>query len=200
LVALVAVPTTVVTAIGPVVAPAGTVVEICVELLTVKAAARPLKVTEMAPKKFVPVIVTEVPNGPEVGLKEAMVGAQSPGLATMKSVALVAAPLALVTWIGPVVVPALTVAQISVAETIVKGIAGVPLISTLVTSGLLKSVPVITSTQPAGPLVGENDVIVGTAARAFGIPNDIRAAAEIMVAKTRAVRFILILSTPLDAG
>jgi hypothetical protein len=40
-------------------------------------------------------------------------------------------------------------------------VTGVPPISTLVTSGLSKSVPVITTTQPAGPLVGENEVMLG---------------------------------------
>ena len=43
---------------------------------------------------------------------------------------------------------------------------GVPPISTLVTIGLSKFVPVITTTHPAGPLVGENDETVGEAADA----------------------------------
>jgi len=47
-----------------------------------------------------------------------------------------------------------------VAETILNSVTGVPPISTLDT-GSSKSVPVITTTQPAGPLVGENDVMVG---------------------------------------
>jgi hypothetical protein len=45
LVLLVAVPSGVVTVMGPVVAPAGTVAVICVLLLTVKVAATPLKRT-----------------------------------------------------------------------------------------------------------------------------------------------------------
>ena len=61
LVALVAVPPGVVTAIGPVVALPGTVIVICVPELTVKGAARPLSLTEVAPMKFVPVIVTGTP-------------------------------------------------------------------------------------------------------------------------------------------
>jgi hypothetical protein len=42
----------------------------------------------------------------------------------------------------------------------------VPPISTLVTIGSLKFVPVITTTHPVGPLVGENDEIVGEVADA----------------------------------
>ena len=83
----------------------------------------------------------------------------------MKSVGLFAVPLELVTWIVPLVVPA-TIAQIVVAETILNEVTSVPPISTLDTSGLLKSVPVITITQPAGPLVGENNVMVGETANA----------------------------------
>jgi hypothetical protein len=83
----------------------------------------------------------------------------------VKSVALVAVSLALVTWIGPLVAPA-TVAQISVAETILNADTGVPPMSTLVTIGSLKFVPLITTTHPAGPLVGENDEMVGEAADA----------------------------------
>src|SRR6476646_5790571 len=53
--------------IGPVVAPAGTVVVIVPEGLTVKAATTPLNETAVAPVKAVPVIVTLVPTGPKVG-------------------------------------------------------------------------------------------------------------------------------------
>jgi hypothetical protein len=42
----------------------------------------------------------------------------------------------------------------------------VPPISTFVTIGSLKFVPVITTTHPVGPLVGENDEMVGGAANA----------------------------------
>jgi len=57
----------VVTVMGPVVAPAGTVVVIVPEGLTVKVAATPLNETAVAPVKVVPVIVTPVPAGPKVG-------------------------------------------------------------------------------------------------------------------------------------
>lgn len=73
---LVAVPAGVVTAIVPLVAPAGTVVEIEVSPLPVKVALVPLNLTAVAPLRFVPVIVTPVPAGPPaVGVKPEMVGA-----------------------------------------------------------------------------------------------------------------------------
>jgi len=58
----------VVTVMGPVVAPAGTVVVIVPEGLTVKVDATPLNETAVAPVKVVSVIVTPVPTGPKVGV------------------------------------------------------------------------------------------------------------------------------------
>jgi hypothetical protein len=55
--------------IRPVVAPVGTVAVICVLLLTVNVAFVPLNLTLVAPVKFVPAIVTEVPTGPFVGFE-----------------------------------------------------------------------------------------------------------------------------------
>jgi len=57
----------VVTVMGPVVAPAGTVVVIVPEGSTVKGEATPLNETAVASVKVVPVIVTTVPVGPKVG-------------------------------------------------------------------------------------------------------------------------------------
>ena len=57
----------VVTVMGPVVAPAGTVVVIVPGGPSVKVAATPLNETAVAPVKFAPVIVTFVPTGPNVG-------------------------------------------------------------------------------------------------------------------------------------
>src|SRR2546425_11220678 len=74
LLALVAVPPGVVTLIDPVVAPLGTLVVIWVSVTPLKAAAVPLKVTAVAPLKWLPLIVTVVPTGPLVGLKELIVG------------------------------------------------------------------------------------------------------------------------------
>jgi hypothetical protein len=117
-------------------------------------------------RRFVPMIVTNVPQlaAPPHGVMNVMVGEQPPGFAFVKSVGLLAVALALVTWIVPLASPA-TVAQISFPETTLNSDTGVPPISTLVTIGSLKFVPVITTTHPAGPLVGENDEMVGGARR-----------------------------------
>ncbi len=82
LAALVAVPPGVTTETVPLVAPAGTVAAMCVASLTLKDAAVPLKRTALAPVRLVPVRVTAVPTGPEVGLKPVSVGAA--GAVTVK--------------------------------------------------------------------------------------------------------------------
>src|SRR5438046_2184584 len=57
------VPAAVVTLILPVVAPPGTVALICVSEFTMKVVSGVLlKVTELAPVKFVPVMITDVPT------------------------------------------------------------------------------------------------------------------------------------------
>ena len=61
----------------PVVAPLGTGTTMLVALQLVGVAAVPLKVTVLVPcdaPKLVPVIVTDVPTGPEVGFKLVMLG------------------------------------------------------------------------------------------------------------------------------
>ena len=71
-----------------------------------KLALTALKVTAVAPVKFVPLIVTLVPTGPLVGVKLVIVGA---GI-TVKLLVLVVVPPGVVTLSGPVVAPAGTVA------------------------------------------------------------------------------------------
>jgi len=107
-VGLVAVPPGVVTVIFPVVALAGTVVEIWIAELTVNEAAVPLNLTEVAPVKFVPLIVTGTPTAPLGGEKVEIAGM----MFTVKLVALTAVPAAVVTLIGPVVAKEGTVALI----------------------------------------------------------------------------------------
>jgi hypothetical protein len=68
------VPERVVTLIGPVVAPPGTVAVICASEFTLKLAATRSKATRVAPVKPDPVIVTLLPNVPLVGVKELMCG------------------------------------------------------------------------------------------------------------------------------
>src|SRR5205814_10567765 len=93
LAALLAVPPGVVTLIGPLVAPAGTVAVIAVAELTVKLALVPLNSTAEAPVKLVPLMVTLVPTGPLPGVKLEIVG----GLMTVKLAALLAVPSEVVT-------------------------------------------------------------------------------------------------------
>ena len=71
---LVAVPAAVVTVIDPVVAPAGTATRIRVSVLTVEAAAVPLKLTDVALARPLPEIVTVVPVGPVAGEMPEIVG------------------------------------------------------------------------------------------------------------------------------
>ena len=101
LLALVAVPPGVVTLIGPVVAPLGTIARTWVSESTVKKADVPLKATAVVPMKWLPLMVTVVPTGPLLGLKKLIVG----GGITVKLLALVAVPAVVLTLIGPVVAP-----------------------------------------------------------------------------------------------
>jgi hypothetical protein len=99
----------------PVVAPVGTVVTIWVAVFDVIVAVVPLNFTEVAPVKFVPVMVTEVPTGPEVGVNDVMVGlAQLPP--TVKVPTLWADGTLLVTVSVPVAAPAGTAARTCVLE------------------------------------------------------------------------------------
>jgi len=110
------VPFGVVTVIGPVVAPAGTVAVICVSESSVQlVAAVSLNLTEVAPVKLLPLMVTTVPTGPITGEKDEIVGAG----VTVKLDALVAGPPPVVTPIGPVVAPEGTVVVICVSESTV---------------------------------------------------------------------------------
>src|SRR5438477_7125437 len=112
LAALLAVPPGVVTLIGPLVAPAGTVGVIAVAEVTVKLALVPLNSTAEAPVKLVPLMVTLVPTGPLPGVKLVMVG----GLVMEKIGGALGMPTGEVTLIGPLVATAGTVAVIAVAE------------------------------------------------------------------------------------
>ena len=103
------------------VAAVGSWLVICVAELTMKVAVTPLNLTDVVvkpvPLKFVPVVTTEVPIGPLVGVKDVIVGAGT--CVTLKSVELVAVPSAFVTWIGPSVPLLGTVAVIVVSLTTV---------------------------------------------------------------------------------
>ena len=107
---LVLVPAVVLTLMGPVVAVAGTVAVICVGEFTTNVASTPLKETVLTPVNPVPVITTDVPAGPFVGVNDVIAGA------TAKSVELAPVPAALVTLIRPVTAPLGTIAVILVDE------------------------------------------------------------------------------------
>ena len=105
--ALVPVPTALVTLIVPVVAPAGTTaVSWLPERIVNVVAFVPLKATAVAPVKLVPFTVTVLPTLPPFGENEAIVGA----VKTLKLLALVPVPAALVTLIVPDVAPVGTTA------------------------------------------------------------------------------------------
>lgn len=156
-VALVAVPTGVVTTIVPVDAPLGTVAVNDVLETTVNVALVPPKVTFVVPVKPLPVIVTFVPTGPLVGLNDEIVGA---GCVTVKAVALVAVPPGVVTAIVPVAAPLGTIAVSDVSETTVNA-ALVPANVTLVAP--VNPMPLTVTVVPAGPLAGLNDEMAGAA-------------------------------------
>jgi hypothetical protein len=152
--ALVAVPSGVVTLSGPDVAEAGTVAAIAMSDVTVNAAAVPLKVTDVAPVKWAPLIDTAFPPVPLAGVKPVIAG----GCVTVKFVALVAVPSGVVTLSDPVAAAAGTVAVIAVSDTAVNA-AAVPLNATAV--ALVKFVPLTATLVPGGPLAGEKLVIAG---------------------------------------
>jgi len=77
---LVTVPEELVTEIGPLVAPLGTVAVIWVSETTINVADVPLKATPVAPVYWAPLMVTLVPTGPLVGVKEEIRSAVSAGV------------------------------------------------------------------------------------------------------------------------
>ena len=156
---LVPVPLGVVTEIGPVVAPAGTVATMVVAVTAagLKLADAPLNVTDVVPRKSVPVMVTAVPEGPETGEKSVMLGA--PTTTTENESALSAVPPGVVTAILPEMAPAGTVALSWVALR-TSAEAAVPLNVTAPTS--TKFVPLMVTSVPMGPEPGEKLVMVGS--------------------------------------
>jgi hypothetical protein len=152
-----AVPPSVVTAIGPLAAPAGTVNESCVSKATEKETAVPFSVTPVAQVKPIPVTVTDVPTVPLAGENDEMVGGG--GGATVKFEVEVAVPPGVVTAIGPVPAPLGTVAVICVADDTLNADAGVPANETEVAP--LRPLPEIVTLVPTGPLDGLKEEIVG---------------------------------------
>src|SRR6266852_510133 len=144
----------------PVVAPAGTSTTTLVALQLVAVAATPLNVTVLVPcaaPKFAPLIVTEVPTNPEVGLKLVMLG---PETVTVKFMPLLATPPTLTTTF-PVVAPAGTSTTTLVALQLV-GVAVIPLnFTVLVPCVAPKFAPVIVTDVPISPDAGFKLVMLG---------------------------------------
>ena len=151
--AIVAVPPGVVTVIFPD-APVPTTAVMLVDELTVyDEAAIPPKLIAVAPVKFVPVIVTDVPVAAFDGPNEVIVG----GGINVKPAIDAVPPGVVILTLPDVPVP--KTAVIDVAELTVNEEAATPPKFTAVAP--VKLVPVIVIDVPAPPLVGVNEVIVG---------------------------------------
>jgi hypothetical protein len=147
----------------PLVAPLGTGITMLVAVQPVAVPAEiPLKVTVLEPwlpPKLVPAIVTEVPMGPDVGLRPVMLGA---GI-TVKVTPLLGTPPT-VTTTGPVVAPAGTGTMMLVGLQFETVVAGVPLnVTVLDPTDEPKLVPVMVTDVPTAPDVGLKFVMVGPA-------------------------------------
>jgi hypothetical protein len=144
----------------PVVAPVGTGTVMLVALQSVGVAATPLNVTVLAPwdvPKFAPAIVTNVPAGPDVGLRLFMLGA---GIVTVKLRPLLGTPPTMTTTL-PVVAPDGTGTVTLVVLQFV-GVAAAPLnVTVLVPCEAPKFAPAIVTGVPTGPDAGLNEVILG---------------------------------------
>ena len=144
----------------PVVAPEGTGTTILVAPQLVGVAAVPLKLTVLVPcvaPKFAPLIVTDVPTGPDVGERLVMLGLEG---VTVKAAPLLACPPT-VTITFPVVAPGGTGTPMLVALQLV-AMAAVPLKLTVPLPCVApKFVPVIVTGVPGAPEAGDKLVMLG---------------------------------------
>jgi hypothetical protein len=149
----------------PVVAAAGTGTLMEVPLHEVGVAVVPLNLTVLLPwvaPKFVPVMVTDVPAGPEVGERLVMLGAAT----TVKLFPLLATPDT-VTTTFPVVAPAGTVAVILLALQLV-AVAPVPLNLTVLVPWVVPNpLPAMVIDAPTAPVLGVRLVMLGAAKAAI---------------------------------
>jgi hypothetical protein len=161
---LLAKPPTVTTTL-PVDAPLGTGTTILLTPQLVGVPAVPLKVTVLVPcgdPKVFPLIVTAVPNIPEVGERFVMLGG------TVKLTPLLATPPAATTKTLPVVAATGTATVILEAPQFV-GLAAIPL---KVTVPWLdpKFVPEIVTVAPTAPVVGKRVLMLGAGVTVKGTP------------------------------
>lgn len=149
-----------------VVPPEGTVTVREVSVAPVTTATAPFIVTvleEIVELKFVPVMVTEVPTSPLVGLKLVMVGLSAESSVTSKSPSEDVVLPFTVTVMGPVVAPVGTVTVSCVLVAVIIS-AEVPLnLTELLLAVKLKLEPVMVTVVPSGPLVGEKEEMAGAA-------------------------------------
>lgn len=150
LVALMAVPPAVVTAMRPVVARTGTVRRSVAGVSTVKVAVTPLTLTEVAAPALIPVTVTVVPTGPLVGVNEVTVGRAVPD--SVYEVTLVVVPPGVVTDTLLAVTPVGTPTMMLVAEMTVNLLANTVPNFTVVAP--VKFLPVMVTVEPAATAVG----------------------------------------------
>jgi hypothetical protein len=148
---------TVTTTFPVVVAPEGTEVTMLVSLQLVAVFGMPLNVIELNPfvaPKFVPLIVTVVPTGPDEGFKLVMTGN------TVNPTELLVRPPT-VTETPPETVPGGTGTMMLVALQLL-GIPGVPLKLTLLVPCVgPKPVPAIVTSVPMAPDIGLRLVMLG---------------------------------------
>jgi hypothetical protein len=134
----------------------------------VAVAEAPLNVTVLVPwldPKLLPVIVTAVPIGPEIGDRFVTEGVGK----TVKKTPLLATPPTVATTL-PVVAPFGTVTPILFTLQFVT-FAGLPLKVTVLVHWLApKLFPVIVTAVPAGPDVGEMLAIAGGGPSTFRVP------------------------------
>jgi len=176
----------------PVVAPFGTGTTMLVALQLVGVADVPLKVTVLVPceaPKLVPVMVTEVPKRPEVGLRLVIAGV------TVKLTPLLGIKDTLTTTL-PVVAPAGTGTTMLVELQLV-GNAAMPLnateLATCVGPGP-NPLPLIVTVAPTGPEAGLMLVILGgrtvKLAPELATPPTVTTTLPVLVAGTRAVMLV----------
>jgi hypothetical protein len=160
LIPLLATPETVTTTL-PVVAPLGTGATMLVPLQLLGVAATPLNFTALVPcvaPKFAPLIVTDVPTAPEVGLRLLMLG--DAVLLTVKFTPLLATPSAVTTTL-PVVAPLGTTATMLVAPQLVE-VAAIPLNFTVLVPWVVpKFAPLIVTDVPTWPEFGLRLLMLG---------------------------------------
>jgi hypothetical protein len=147
-----------VTTTFPVVAPVGTIAVMLVVPVVELSAPVPLKYTEDSlSEKFVPVITTAVPAGPDVGERLVIVGV---GGCTVKVTPLLDSPPTATTTF-PVVALVGTVTKRLVVVALITVAAAPSKVTVFDVSVVEKFVPAIVTEEPTEPAFGDKVVIVG---------------------------------------